>query len=97
MFEPGQKVVCVDDKFSDTIRSIYSGLPVEGAVYVVRDIVPGSNYGKGETCAVLLIGIIAHINKHKIENGFAARRFVPLDEYKQKQRASKSKKKQLSK
>jgi len=97
MFDIGQKVVCVDDKFPDWVKERFKDFPVEGKVYVVRDIIPGSNYGKGETCAVLLVGLTGDINKHGIENGFAVRRFVPLDEYKQKQAASKSKKKQLSK
>ena len=80
MFDVGEKVVCIDDKFPDWVVERYTELPKDGQIYVIRDLIPASDYGRGETCAVLLIGIVGDINKHGIENGFAARRFRPLEE-----------------
>ena len=41
MFEPGARVVCVDDRFPPGIRDIFNALPVKGREYVVRDLVRG--------------------------------------------------------
>ena len=38
MFSVGQKVVLVDDKWSDTVLQIYLQLPVLDTVYVVRAV-----------------------------------------------------------
>lgn len=83
MFDVGEKVVCVNDKFPDSVVKIYTKLPVEGQVYVVRDIVAGQTSNLKRDVAILLVGIIAHINQHGIENGFNAKRFVRLEKYKE--------------
>ena len=89
MFDVGQKVVCVDDKFPQFVVVRYPELPKKDKVYVVRDIVPAQN-GKGSgTIAVLLVGIRPHINDVGTENGFAHTRFVPLDEFKDKKKTIK--------
>lgn len=82
MFEPGQKVVCVDDsKFpTDLLGTYYTAFPKKGNVYTVRDIVPGHT-GKGihNTVTVLLKEIINYMNPI-LENGYNPARFVPLEE-----------------
>jgi hypothetical protein len=80
MFLPGQKVVCVDDKFPLGIEKLYTALPREGETYTVRDIVPGCDFNAepGEV-AVYLIELRNPANKLGIERGFKAERFAPLD------------------
>jgi len=92
MFDVGEKVVCVDDKFPDWIVQKWTELPVKDVVYVVRDVVPAHNYGKNETCAILLTGLTGFINELGVENGFAAHRFRPLEEIKEEKAMKKSKK-----
>jgi len=83
MFDVGEKVVCVDDKFPDSVVELYTKLPQEGQTYVVRDIVAGQTSNLKRDVAILLVSITAHINQHGIENGFNAHRFVRLEKYKQ--------------
>jgi len=80
MFMPGQKVVCVDDKFPLGIEVYFPSLPKEGEIYTIRDIVPGISpqLSEGEV-AVYLVEIIGSINAHGIERGFNAERFAPLE------------------
>ena len=83
MFEPGQKVVCVDDTFPPGIRDILNALPQKGSTYTVRDIVPGSGWGGRDTDqqpAVYLEELVNLPNQHGIEPGFATRRFAELEE-----------------
>ena len=92
MFDVGEKVVCVDGKFPDRIKKLYTDLPKENQVYVVRDIVAGQNYNLSATIAVLLIGMTGQINQHGVENGFSSHRFRRLDEIKKINKAKKSQK-----
>jgi hypothetical protein len=80
MFLPGQKVVCVDDRFPLGIEKLYTSLPREGETYTIRDIVPGCDFNAepGEV-AVYLIELHNPANKLGIERGFKAERFAPLD------------------
>ena len=96
MFDVGQKIVCVDDRFPKTVSDLYDALPKEGTVYVVRDVVQGQTLKLSRTVTILLVGLVGNINGHGIENGFNAKRFVPLEEYRQKQQARKFKKKPLT-
>jgi hypothetical protein len=80
MFEPGTKVVCIDDLFSQFITSLYPSLPENGTTYTVRDIVPGIEPTGAETVACYLAEIAGPVNKHGIELGFACYRFRELDE-----------------
>ncbi|MEY4482806.1 MAG: hypothetical protein RL693_258 [Verrucomicrobiota bacterium] len=79
MFLPNQKVVCVDDKLPpeawEYVRPIR-----KGAIYTVRDIVPGIalNGGEGEV-AIYLVEIQNTVNPHGIERGYNAERFAPLN------------------
>ena len=89
MFEIGQQVVCVDDAFPRGVAEFHSALPFEGQVYTVRDVTPGQNWDKTETCAIHLHEIQGKINQLGIEHGFAAYRFRPLDEIDELQVAEK--------
>ena len=90
MFEPGQRVVCIDDSNFPTylLGSVYEAFPVKGKTYVVRDIVPASESLKvfagknvdANTCAVLLQGIRNKANKHGVESGYKPQRFRELEE-----------------
>jgi len=90
MFEIGQKVVCVDGKFPDSVLQIYLQLPIEDKVYVGRDVRPGVNedvllmdmHVKHEP-SLLLIGLYNPCNNRGIEAGFSATRFRSLEELKQ--------------
>jgi hypothetical protein len=76
MFEPSEKVVCVNDKFPVDIRDYMSALPVKGRIYTVRDIVGGLNWNGTQTIAVLLNELHNLPNEHGIEPGFAPHRFA---------------------
>jgi len=92
MFEPGQRVVCIDDSGFPTylLGVVYEAFPVKGKTYVVRDIVPASESLKvffdkkgkvdANTCAVLLQGIRNKPNKHGVESGYKPQRFRELEE-----------------
>lgn len=80
MFIPGQKVVCVNGQFASGLAQYFPSLPQEGSTYTIRDVVPGISpqCTEGEV-AVYLCEIIGSVNKHGIERGFNAERFMPLD------------------
>lgn len=91
MFEIGQKVVCVDDKFADWYKKLYSQFPTKDCVYVVRDIRIGVMYSEGKktgAVSVLLIGVVnpKADSKAGLERGFNSDRFRPLDELKDRLR-----------
>lgn len=79
----GQKVVCVNGKFDESIKRFYSALPVEGVTYEIR----GSTVGisprgeEGELC-VYLVGLVNPCSEVAPfrERGFNAERFAPLEE-----------------
>jgi hypothetical protein len=79
----GSKVVCIDGKFSEEIKRFYVALPVEGVVYVIRNMQVGiSPRGEeGEVC-VYLVGLHnPRSSKAPFrERGFNAERFRPLEE-----------------
>jgi len=80
MFEPGQRVVCIDDKFFDGIRDFFNALPIKGRFYVVRDIVPGIGLNLMEEPSVYLVELVNLPNRHSVEPGFACRRFADVEE-----------------
>ncbi len=78
MFLPGQKVVCVNDAFSEVAKSLYTSLPVRGVAYAVRSTKPCLE--PGDLC-VYLIGLEnprSSIEPY-LERGFDSKRFRPLD------------------
>jgi hypothetical protein len=89
MFTNGQKVVCIDDKFPEWVKQLYTALPKEGQVYVVRGSTVGVSYtphGRQEgEIAIYLIGIKNPTSNQPPfrERGFNAERFRPLDELKE--------------
>ena len=89
MFSIGQKVVLVDDQWTDTVKQIYTALPVKDGVYVVRAIRVGvkadeliMDMRRVLEPSLLLIGLINPSNNLGVEAGFAAHRFRALDELK---------------
>jgi hypothetical protein len=83
MFECGQKVVCVNDKFPMDIRDYFNALPSEGQVYTIRDVCCGVSFNNPTTpdkLSVLLEEITNLPNVHGIEPGFDHTRFAELEE-----------------
>jgi hypothetical protein len=80
MFEPGQKVVCIDGAFPPDISEFYDAIPVKDAVYTVRDIVPGIQWNGAETISVYLVELVNTPNLHGFEPGFACSRFREVEE-----------------
>lgn len=74
-------MICLDDSFSASLMDSYSGFPVKGGTYTVRNIVPGisPSGGKGEV-AVYLREIVNRPNVNNIEPGYNAERFAPVEE-----------------
>ena len=89
MFKVGQKVVCVDDQWSDTGKQLYLQLPVKDSIYVVRAARGGvradeliMDMRRVLEQSILLVGIYKPTNTLGVEAGFAASRFRTLDEMK---------------
>ncbi len=89
MFEVGQKVVLVDDKWPESVRHLYLQFPVLDKVYVVRAVRVGvkadeliMDMRRVLEPSLLLVGVINPVNKLGVEAGFAAHRFRSLDELK---------------
>lgn len=79
MFTTGQKVVCIDDEFTEFIKVRYSALPTKNSIYTVRDVVLGCNYqGEAGEVAIYLEELINPANQAGTERGFNAERFAPL-------------------
>jgi len=84
-FEVGQKVVCIDDKFPQWILPLYTALPKEGVVYVIRDV----RLGVRPDCrtgdiSLLLVGLVnpRSDSRPAHERGFSQERFRHLEEMK---------------
>ena len=90
MFSVGQKIVLVDDKWSESVKQLYLQLPVRDSVYVVRAVRVGvradeliMDMRRVLEQSILLTGIYNPTNNLGVEAGFAASRFRALDELKQ--------------
>jgi len=91
MFEQGEKVVCIDDRFHPEIAFLYTALPEKGSTYTVRECEPGRarwvSAQKGWDSVdmkVLLVELTNPVDPSTTkgcpsELGFAARRFAPLE------------------
>lgn len=86
MFEPGTKVVCINDSFVTGILDIYNALPRKGQLYTVRDIVPAWDFGLNEQPAVYLVELVNRPNMHGFEPGFKCFRFVEPEDLTEEQR-----------
>lgn len=83
----GQKVVCINDTFSEFIRAIYRQLPVKGKTYVIREVFLGREkvVKGGDTATVgLLLQELTNppdpFHAGQQELGFSSERFAPLEE-----------------
>ena len=83
----GQKVVCVNDTFTPTIRALYQQLPVKHDVYTIREVFLGREkiVRGGETATVgLLLEELKNppdpFHQGNQELGFSSERFAPLEE-----------------
>lgn len=83
LFEVNQKVVCIDDKFPQWILPLYTALPKEGVVYVIRDV----RLGVRPDCrtgdiSLLLVGLVnpRSDSRSAHERGFSQERFRHLEE-----------------
>lgn len=97
MFNQGQKVVCVDGAFPDSVKDIYTALPVQDKVYVVRAVRVGvkadqllMDCRRELASSLLLIGVVNPANNLGVEYGFNSDRFRALEEVQAKASAAKS-------
>ena len=83
----GQRVVCVNDTFTPSVRALYQQLPVKGDVYTIREVFLGrEKIVKGGDSAT--VGLLLEELKNppdpfhqgKEELGFSSERFAPLGE-----------------
>ena len=80
MFEPSEKIICIDDKFPPSGNRVYAymkNFPTKGKIYTVRDLIPAQDYKGKDTCAVLLLEITNPDQdpKNRGEFGFSTARF----------------------
>jgi len=85
MFEVGEKVVCVNDDFSATVRHIYRQLPRKDEIYTVRDVRIGRTQVTGGDVSYLVLLRELHNPDDPYmrdgageEMGFRSDRFAPL-------------------
>jgi hypothetical protein len=83
----GQKVVCINDEFSEFIRALYAQLPVRGKTYTIREVFLGREkiIKGGDSATVgLLLEELANppdrFHEGRQELGFSSERFAPLEE-----------------
>jgi hypothetical protein len=83
----GQKVVCINDTFSDVVKAAYKQLPVKGNTYTIREVFLGREKivkgGDSATVGLLLQELVNppdpfHVGKQEL--GFSSERFAPLEE-----------------
>lgn len=99
MYDPGEFVVCVDDRFHPEIAYLFQALPVKGRTYTVRECVlgrtdPASNgAGAWETATwkLLFVELVNGMDPSTLlgcqeELGFKPERFVPLDQIHEQER-----------
>ncbi len=83
----GQKVVCVNDSFSEFVRAIYKQLPIKGDTYTIREVFLGREkvVKGGDSATVGLLLAELHnppdpFHQGQQELGFSSERFAPLEE-----------------
>lgn len=83
----GQKVICVNDAFSPTVRALYKQLPVKDTIYTVREVFLGREKivkgGDSATVGLLLEELVNPkdpFHQGEQELGFSSERFAPLNE-----------------
>lgn len=83
----GQRVVCVNDTFTPSVRALYQQLPVKHDVYTIREVFLGREkiVRGGDTATVgLLLQELKNppdpFHQGNQELGFSSERFAPLEE-----------------
>src|SRR5471032_454440 len=83
----GQRVVCVNDTFTPSVRALYQQLPVKLDVYTIREVFLGREkiVKGGDSATVGLLLEELHnppdpFHKGEQELGFSSERFAPLEE-----------------
>jgi hypothetical protein len=83
----GQRVVCINDTFTPSIRALYQQLPVKHDTYTIREVFLGREkiVRGGETATVgLLLEELKNppdpFHQGNQELGFSSERFAPLEE-----------------
>jgi hypothetical protein len=83
----GQKVVCINDTFTPSIRALYQQLPVKDNIYTIREVFLGREKivkgGDTATVGLLLVEIKNPkdpFHQGDQELGFTSERFAPLQE-----------------
>jgi hypothetical protein len=101
MFDKGQKLACINDDFSATVRRLYRQLPRKDGIYTVRDVRIGrlnvtSAAGGGNAVSYLVLLEELHNPDDPYmrdgageEMGFRSDRFAPLEEIEDTQYAEK--------
>ncbi len=92
MFDKGEKVVCINDDFSATVRHIFSQLPRKDEVYTVREVslgraqVTSAAGGANDVSYLVLLEELRNPDDPYMaegasqEMGFRSDRFAPLEE-----------------
>jgi hypothetical protein len=92
MFDKGQRLSCINDDFSATIRRLYTQLPKRDHIYTVRDVRIGrlnvTSGSKGGNAVSFLVLLEERHNPDdpymregaSEEMGFRSDRFAPLEE-----------------
>ncbi len=86
MFEPGDKVVCINDDFDPEFVSAYNYLPTKDEIYVIREVGIGRTHPTSPNSAVsykvTLVGMVNPPDPSRPSNpeelGFRSDRFAPL-------------------
>ena len=83
----GQRVVCINDVFSPTVRALYRQLPVKDTIYTIREVFLGREKivkgGDTATVGLLLEELVNPkdpFHQGEQELGFTSERFAPLNE-----------------
>jgi len=83
----GQKVVCINDTFTATIRALYQQLPVKDNIYTIREVFLGREKivkgGDSATVGLLLRELknpADPFHQGQQELGFSSERFAPIEE-----------------
>lgn len=92
MFDIGQKVACINDDFSPTVRHLYKQLPRKDEIYTVREVsigrsqVTSSAGGENDISYLVLLEELHNPDDPYMhesagqEMGFRSDRFAPLEE-----------------
>lgn len=92
MFDKGQKVACINDDFSATVRHIYKQLPRKDEIYTVREVSIGRSSvtsaagGANDVSYLVLLEELHNPDDPYMhesasqEMGFRSDRFAPLEE-----------------